>query len=217
MNDPWAFGWTQLLTIIGFCITVTIALGSFRTFGRWKREKIEEKRLDVALEALSVAYEAQMVFEDIQRPYIGQYEWQSMPDQGMDKEEKERRQPIYAVINRLDRHVSYFERVLSLQPKFMAVFGSETKNTFTKLYRARNGIQAAVEALMFMDHPIRPDEEGTVAQMRSDIWNTKGPAAIEPERTKKLVLEFQSDIERICGPLVNREFDVKRTKTLSQL
>jgi hypothetical protein len=60
VNDPWAFGWTQLLTIIGFCITVTIALGSFRTFNRWRREKIEEKRLDVALEALSIAYEAQM-------------------------------------------------------------------------------------------------------------------------------------------------------------
>jgi hypothetical protein len=120
VNNPWSFGWTQLLTIIGFFITVSIALGSFRTFDRWKREKIEERRLDVALEALSIAYEAQMVFEDIQRPFIGQYEWQDMPDQGMDQKEKERRQPLYAVINRLDRHVSYFERVLSLQPKFMA-------------------------------------------------------------------------------------------------
>ena len=53
MNDPWAFGWTQLLTIIGFCITVTIALGSFRTFNRWRREKIEEKRLDVVLEPIA--------------------------------------------------------------------------------------------------------------------------------------------------------------------
>jgi hypothetical protein len=99
----------------------------------------------------------------------------------------------------------------------MAVFGSETKNTFTKLYRARNGIQSAIEVLMIMHHPVRPDEEGTVAQMRSDIWNTKGPAAKEPERTKKLVIEFQSDVERICGPLVNRKFDGPSTKTLSQL
>ena len=51
----------------------------------------------------------------------------------------------------------------------------------------------------------------------SDIWNTKGPAAKEPERTKKLVIEFQSDVERICGPLVNRKFDGPSTKTLSQL
>ena len=213
MNDPWAFGWTQLLTIIGFCITAAIAVGSFRTFDRWRREKIEEKRLDVALEALSIAYEAQMVFEDIQRPFIGQYEWQNMPDEEMEQEEKERRKPLYAVINRLDRHVSYFERVLSLQPKFMAVFGSETKNIFMKLYRARSGIQTAIEVLMFMDHPIRPDEKGTVAQLRSDIWNTKGPGVEEPERTKKLVLEFQNDIERMCGPLVSWKFDRSRSAT----
>ena len=154
-----------------------------------------------------------MVFEDIQRPFVGQYEWQDMPDQGMNQEEKERRQPLYAVINRLARHISYFERVLALQPKFMAVFGSETNNTFLKLHRARNGIQAAIEVLMMMDAPIRPDQKETVAQMRSDIWNTKGPNVKEPEKTKKLVLEFKSDIERICGPLMNRKFDGSKTKT----
>lgn len=217
MNDPWAFGWTQLLTIIGFSITLCIAFGSFRTFGRWKREQIEERKLDVALEALSIAYEAQMVFEDIQRPFIGQHEWQNMPDEELNQEEKDRRKSLYAVINRLDRHVSYFERVLSLQPKFMAVFGSETKSSFMKLFRAQRGIQAAIEVLMFMDHPIRPDEKGTVAQLRSDIWNTKGPGADEPERNKKLVLEFQSDIERICAPLVSLKFEPSRTITPSTL
>jgi hypothetical protein len=56
MEKPWTFGWTQLLTIIGFCITIGIAIGGFRTFGRWKREKIEEKRIDVAIEALALTY-----------------------------------------------------------------------------------------------------------------------------------------------------------------
>lgn len=32
MQDPWIFGWTQLLTIIGFAITIAIAIGGFRTF-----------------------------------------------------------------------------------------------------------------------------------------------------------------------------------------
>lgn len=31
MNDPWAFGWTQLLTLIGFVITIGIAVDGFRT------------------------------------------------------------------------------------------------------------------------------------------------------------------------------------------
>jgi hypothetical protein len=41
--NPWEFGWTQVLTIIGFAITIAIAIGGFRTFGRWKRELIERR------------------------------------------------------------------------------------------------------------------------------------------------------------------------------
>jgi hypothetical protein len=36
MADPWAFGWTQLFTLVGFLITIIIAVTSFRTFGRWR-------------------------------------------------------------------------------------------------------------------------------------------------------------------------------------
>jgi hypothetical protein len=70
MNDPWAFGWTQLLTVIGMAITTTIALAGFRTFGRWRREKIEERRIELALEALSLAYESKAVFGHIRSPLI---------------------------------------------------------------------------------------------------------------------------------------------------
>jgi hypothetical protein len=37
-SQAWAFGWTQVLTLIGFAITIGIAVSGFRTFGRWKRE-----------------------------------------------------------------------------------------------------------------------------------------------------------------------------------
>src|SRR4051812_27248391 len=110
MTDPWAFGWTQVLTIIGFLMTGGIALGSFRTFDRWKREKIEEKKLEIALEALSAAYEAQMIFEDIQRPFIGAYEYADMPTEGLTEKQTKARQSLYAVINRLHRHIGFFER-----------------------------------------------------------------------------------------------------------
>ena len=68
MINPWAFGWTQLLTIIGLLITVCIAVGSFRTFARWKREKIEETRIETAVEALAFAYEAPYIFHLIRMP-----------------------------------------------------------------------------------------------------------------------------------------------------
>ena len=78
-GNPWAFGWNQLLTIIGLAVTSLIAIGGFRTFGRWKREKIEERRIDVALEALSIGYESQGVFEAIRNPGSFGYEYEDMP------------------------------------------------------------------------------------------------------------------------------------------
>jgi hypothetical protein len=62
MTDPWAFGWTHVLTIVGFFVTCGIAYFGFRTFERWKREKIEEKRIDIAIEALALAYDSKEVF-----------------------------------------------------------------------------------------------------------------------------------------------------------
>lgn len=37
MTDPWAFGWTQVFTLVGFAITLFIAVGGFRTFERWRQ------------------------------------------------------------------------------------------------------------------------------------------------------------------------------------
>lgn len=78
MNDPWAFGWTQLLTIVGFAITISIALGGFQSFSRWQRQKFEEKRIDTAVDALVLIREMKWVFENIRSPMSFDYEWQEM-------------------------------------------------------------------------------------------------------------------------------------------
>jgi hypothetical protein len=136
-----------------------------------------------------------------------------MPTDDISEKEKDRRRSLYAVINRIERHVGFFERVLALQPKFMAVFGRDTNTVFIKLHRARNSIQAAIEVLMFMENP-GPEDAELVAQMRSDIWNTKGPGVKEPQKAKQMAAEFRDDIERICAPLVNRELSKEiRTTT----
>jgi len=64
--DLWAFGSTQLLTVIGFLLTGAIAVVGFRTFEKWKREKLEEKRIEIAFEALALGYEAGFVFDEAQ-------------------------------------------------------------------------------------------------------------------------------------------------------
>lgn len=80
MNDPWAFGWTQLLTIIGMVITVTIAIAGFRSFGRWRREQIEARKIELSLEALSLAYESKAVFGHIRTRVFYKGEGADVPE-----------------------------------------------------------------------------------------------------------------------------------------
>ena len=80
MNDPWAFGWTQVFTIVGLILTGSIATAGFRTFGKWKREKLEEKRIDAAIDALTLVHESKFIFDYIRRSMTFEYEWKEMPE-----------------------------------------------------------------------------------------------------------------------------------------
>ena len=71
MTGPWEFGWTQALSIIG----LLIASFGLRTFARWRKEKIEEKRIETAVEAVTLARESEGVFADIRRTMTYDFEW----------------------------------------------------------------------------------------------------------------------------------------------
>jgi hypothetical protein len=207
MNDPWAFGWTQLLASVGLVVSVVVSFLGLRTFGKWQREKVHEKKLEIAFEALSLAYESEMIFEDIRRRFVREYEWADMSTEGMTKEQIENSRSMLAIINRFSRHAGFFDRVLTLQPKFMAVFGSKSEETFHKLHRARNMIQGACDVLIQTPNPkAGTDEWDLCLQMRSDIWDHASSGVKEPGRVTKLLKEFQSEIEARCGPLINHEF-----------
>jgi hypothetical protein len=45
MGDPWAFGWTQVLAIAALVLTGVVSGLGLRTFGKWRRETIEGRRI----------------------------------------------------------------------------------------------------------------------------------------------------------------------------
>jgi hypothetical protein len=139
MNDPWSFGWPQLLTIVGFVITGLIAIGGFRTFGRWKREKLEEKKIEIALDASAIAYEAKYVFDNIRSPFSFEYEHKDMPKKADETElERGKRGQYYAILKRFNLNRDFFERAWRLQPRCMVVLGRSTENIF---FAAAQGAQ----------------------------------------------------------------------------
>lgn len=214
MSDPWAFGWTQILTLAGFVLTALIAIFGFRTFGRWKREKLEERRIEIAFDSLEIAYETKFVFQHIRGPLAHGYEWEDMPERPGDTEDKRnRRGAYYAIFKRIQQNKEFFEKVWKSQPKCMVVFGREIELTFVKLHQARRRIEVAAQMLAeSVDDPYRGEDDSTrklYEQMRRDIWD-HGSFEVEKDEVGKLLREFETELEAIALPIVKREFRIQK-------
>jgi hypothetical protein len=214
MTDPWAFGWTQLLTIFGMIITVIIALGGFRTFGRWKREKLEERKIEIAFEALSLAYESKFIFQNIRSPMASGHEWKDMPERpGETEHERNSRGGYYASAKRIHDHRDFFERLFRIQPRVMALFGAENENVFLLIHQARRTIEVA--ALMLAERVgerHEPNDDSTkelYEQMRVDLWAAGAQYVKEGDRVGRQLQLFNNTIEALCRPVIDREYGRK--------
>lgn len=208
MSNPWEFGWTQLLTIIGFAITSVIAVSGFRTFGRWKREKVEERRIETALDALTLAYQSKDVFRYIRGAMSYGQDWADMPAVPGDAEEaRSLRGSYYVVGKRVVQHADFFDRAWKLQPRVMAVFGEEAEEIFKRLHNARATVQVASKTLAF-EMPLNPvreseDDRRLRGQLVNDLWGTgtRGGDRVEDD-----LRAFRQGIIRLCRPVVDHEF-----------
>jgi hypothetical protein len=215
MNDPWAFGWSQLLTIfgqvltvVGFAITIGIAWFGFRTFERWRREKIEEKRIETAIEALALVYESKFVFDNIRSPMSFGYEWEDMPDKlGNDDHQRNARGPFYAILKRIEAHKDFFERAWKMQVKCTALFGPGMEETFLLMQRARREIEVSAGMLVRDPEPHKTEgNEKTWARFKADVWEPYGQFAEGGDRVGEKLAEFRTTMEAACRPVIDREY-----------
>jgi hypothetical protein len=213
MAGPWTFGWTPLLTIVALSLTSAIAIAGFRTFGKWKRERLEEKKIEVSLEALALAYESKHVFAAIRSRVYRNDEWAEMTtnDEFSDTvvEERKRRGPYYAVLKRIEGEKDFFARLWTLHPKFMAIFGPSTGAIFDKIHEARRMIETACELLMWsIPQPERSDKQAwdDWTQLRANIWASEFEIGKGKDKVGKLTEEFRTSVEKICRPVIDRGY-----------
>lgn len=208
-DGPWAFGWNQVLTILGLFLTGGVALGGFRSFNRWKREKLEERRIEIAFDALTVAYETKYIFQHIRSPMAHGYEWADMPARPGDTDDRRNRRGSYfASLKRIEQNKEFFERVWHAQPRCMTVFGPMIESTFLKLHQARRHIEVAAQMLAEeVDDPVRESADESTRklyqQLRRDLWDT-GNFEAEKDRVGKLLKEFEEELIAYAKPVVER-------------
>jgi hypothetical protein len=198
------------LTLIGFAITIGIAVGGFRTFGRWKKEKIEEKRIDVAIEALALVYEAKFVFDHIRSEMSFPYEWKDMPEGFGSEKERDARGPFYATLKRIDACKDFFERAWKIQVRCMALFGNDIEQTFLLMHRARREIEVSAEMLLRDPFPTHQSEDNlkTWDRFRADVWPAYKDKVEGGDRVGQKLSEFIDKIEKKCRPIVDHEYKI---------
>ena len=141
--SPWEFGWTPLVGLVQIFMAALIAVLGFSTFAKWKREKLEEQKILLAAEALSLAYEARAIFA-----YIRECGEEITPDAfTLDKNDEWRQLVHLRPKKRVGEKSEYFAAIQRIRPKLMAFFGPDKEACFKKIERARDSIVSASDSL----------------------------------------------------------------------
>ncbi|WP_156937093.1 hypothetical protein [Bradyrhizobium sp. WSM2254] len=205
-----------MLTIIGFFVTLGIANFGFRTFERWKREKIEEKRIDIAIEALELAYECQEVFEIIRNPITSGSEYADMPRRDSEGEpEWSSRAPFYATLRRAQDNAGMFERLAKLRPRYMALFGVPAADSFKLIREARAHVVVSAQHLCFRPF-VGPDADNQRTRKECDVWHGMAEVYLADypgvDRVDVRIKGFVEETERRCRPIIDRTYAAQKSK-----
>ena len=210
MSDPWAFGWTQVLAIAALVLTGVVSGLGLRTFGKWRRETIEGRRIEVAVEALSLTYQSKWIFENIRAPIVYEYEYDGMPGiSGESDDERARRGKYFGVMRRIERNSEFFKEVWRVQPRVMALFGADTEAIFREMHQARR--QMEVSAGLLLQHfreerhqQLTEDTKRLRQEQREDIDWAEASGGEKGDRIGAKLVAFREKMEKLCRPIVER-------------
>jgi hypothetical protein len=212
MENPWAFGWTQLLMIAGLVLTGMVSILGLRTFGKWRRETIEARRIEAAVDALSLAYQTRWIFENIRAPIIYPYEYEEMQERpGEPEDRRASRGKYFAVLKRVERNSEFFKAVWNVQPRVMALFGAETERVFRELHEARRQIEVSA-GLLYRDFTsevgleLTEDTKRLRSRQREDIDWAEASGAEDGDRIAAKLTVFLTGMEVMCRPIVDRGY-----------
>jgi hypothetical protein len=154
-----------------------IAFQGLRTFGKWRREKIEEKRIEVAIDALAAAYKSKQIFEHIRAPLSRGMNIWTCPKSPANPRASEADALVYlwsgGVSNRTKTSLTM---CLNYNRNSWRSSVAIRRNIFLFLHKARRDIEVACDILEWMKEPEAgvPGDRELWVQLRRDIWSGTG-------------------------------------------
>jgi hypothetical protein len=197
---------SPVVSLIGIVAASIVAICGFKSFERWKREQLEEHRIDLAIEGLAIARESKYVFGRIRNPHGFEGEWRSMPvREGESERDRNRRGSSYATLVRLDTDKDFFERVSRFLPKAIALFGDRVESIFERLAAVENQVRDAAMQLTWQlaVHPEKPsvDDFNYRMELRAALWSG---FAGEKDRMEDELSTFRSEAEKLFRDVITK-------------
>jgi hypothetical protein len=199
------------VAIAGVAITGLLTLRGLNSFERWRRERIEERRIQVAIDALAIAREAMIAFAAVRGSGVGSHEYADMSDpsnpdtQGVYKRDQT---GPYVVLRRLRRYDEFFERAAKLEPLYVAVFDDQAGDEFALLFKARQLLES-VASLLFDDGRIELDPQDQQGRndrrdWRANMYGTEGKGNVS-----ETLQQFKDSVQARCRPVVKGALKAK--------
>jgi hypothetical protein len=143
----WAATGTWMQAWAGFAQAAAIAFAAWKaadTFRSWRKQKIEERRIEEAERILTLAYRIRSALSGIRSPLMNGFELVSAEER-LKKDNSnfetfpanQRKRYTYqqAVYNRIERHSGDWNDLVAIIPVAIALFGQEMEPQLDSLWK----------------------------------------------------------------------------------
>jgi hypothetical protein len=156
-------------TIIGALAVIYAAHKGSDTFKQWRRQKNEERRIELAEQVLTLAYKLRRAIEGIRSPAMWGAEQGEVYDElrkngVINDQTPEGHKGILATaqatMSRSNVHKPLWDALLDTMPTAKAVFGDDVEGALDEIWKQRNRIITAAQRYARLIHqvPGRTDE-----------------------------------------------------------
>lgn len=166
----------------GAAAIVFAAWKGSQTFSSWRRQKQEERRIEVADRILTLAYKLRRNFAGVRSPLIRSYELDrarvDLEKAGLGFDDppdaRQRRfQTAQAILNRLQQHNDDWSRIFELMPLARAYFGESGESHLQKLWEQYVSVVVAAESYGDAHEDTGRDQDREFARgVRRDMFAT---------------------------------------------
>lgn len=163
-------------TLIGAGAVIYAAHKGSDTFKQWRRQKNEERRIELAEQVLTLAYKLRRAIESIRSPGMWGVEQDAVYDELRKKGLINDETPLgyvgilataQATLSRSDAYKVLWDELLDTMPSAKAIFGNEIEKALDEFWTQRHRvIQGALRYADIVKRPPARTEEGREKQLQ---------------------------------------------------